>query len=141
MRYWLELALNTSVVIDRNAALHLAGSAIQKLASLPIVLRGGFLVLWSRDRDPLPRNRLPFPAILCGDLMSKRVVAVIDDDLSMRTSLARLLRAKGNDCESCGSAEEFLDGFTSSNANCVPRVAPGKPESFSPIDLWTQVIT
>jgi Response regulator receiver domain len=51
--------------------------------------------------------------------MSKRVVAVIDDDLSMRTSLAHLLRAKGYDCESCGSAEEFLDGFATSNANCV----------------------
>ena len=64
-------------------------------------------------------HQLQDTAILCGDLMSKRVVAVIDDDLSMRTSLARLLRAKGYVCESCGSAEEFLDGFTTSNANCV----------------------
>jgi FixJ family two-component response regulator len=51
--------------------------------------------------------------------MFKRVVAVIDDDHSMRTSLARLLRAKGYVCEICASAEEFLDGFTTSQANCV----------------------
>jgi FixJ family two-component response regulator len=51
--------------------------------------------------------------------MFKRVVAVIDDDLSMRTSLARLLRAKGYACETCASAEEFLDGFATSKANCL----------------------
>ena len=51
--------------------------------------------------------------------MSKRTVAVIDDDHSMRTSLARLLRAKGYVCETCASAEEFLDGFTTSQANSV----------------------
>jgi DNA-binding response OmpR family regulator len=51
--------------------------------------------------------------------MSKRVVAVIEDDSSLRTSLARLLRAKGYACETCGSAEEFLDGFAISKANCV----------------------
>jgi FixJ family two-component response regulator len=49
----------------------------------------------------------------------KRVVAVIDDDPSMRISMARLLRAKGYACETCASAEEFLDGFTTSQANCV----------------------
>ena len=51
--------------------------------------------------------------------MFKRVVAVIDDDPSMRTSLARLLRAHGFGCETCASAEEFLDGFSTSKANCV----------------------
>ena len=51
--------------------------------------------------------------------MFKRVVAVIDDDLSVRASLARLLRAKGYDCETFGSAEEFLNGFTASSVNCV----------------------
>ena len=51
--------------------------------------------------------------------MFKRVVAVIDDDHSMRTSLARLLRAKGYVCETCASAEEFLDGFVTSKANCL----------------------
>ena len=51
--------------------------------------------------------------------MSKRVVAIIEDDPSLRTSLARLLRAHGYTCETCDSAEKFLDGFTTSRANCV----------------------
>ena len=51
--------------------------------------------------------------------MFKQVVAVIDDDHSMRTSLARLLRAKGYVCETCASAEEFLDGFATSKADCL----------------------
>ena len=51
--------------------------------------------------------------------MTKWIVAVIEDDPSLRTSLARLLRAKGYVCETCASAEEFLDGFTSSKANCM----------------------
>ena len=55
----------------------------------------------------------------CGDLMFKRVVAVIDDDLAVQISLARLLRAKGYACETCGSAEDFLDGFATSKANCL----------------------
>ncbi len=46
-------------------------------------------------------------------------MAVIEDDPSLRTSLARLLRAKGYVCEACGSAEEFLDGFATSKAKCV----------------------
>jgi FixJ family two-component response regulator len=51
--------------------------------------------------------------------MSKRVVVLIDEDLSVQISLTRLLRTKGYDCETCGSAEEFLDGFTTSKANCL----------------------
>ncbi len=58
-------------------------------------------------------------ATLCSDVMSKSVVAVIEDDASLRTSLARLLRAHGYACETCGSAEEFLDGFGKSDASCV----------------------
>ena len=57
--------------------------------------------------------------IFCSDLMSKRAVAIIEDDPSLRTSLARLLRAHGYVCEICGSAEEFLKGFATSKANCV----------------------
>ena len=37
----------------------------------------------------------------------------------MRASLARLSRAKGYACETCGSAEEFMDHFAISKANCV----------------------
>jgi DNA-binding response OmpR family regulator len=51
--------------------------------------------------------------------MFKRVVAIIDDDRSVRTSLARFLRARGYVCETCASAEEFLDAFTTSKASCV----------------------
>ena len=51
--------------------------------------------------------------------MTKWIVAVIEDDPSLRTSFARLLRANGYVCETCASAEEFLDGFTSSKANCM----------------------
>ena len=51
--------------------------------------------------------------------MPKRVVAVIDDDPSMRTSLARVLRAKGYACETYASAEAFLDHFAISKATCV----------------------
>ena len=53
------------------------------------------------------------------DLMFKRVVAVIDDDHSIRTSLARLLRAHGYACETCASAEEFLNGFATSKAKSL----------------------
>jgi DNA-binding response OmpR family regulator len=51
--------------------------------------------------------------------MSKLVVAIIEDDPSLRTSLARLLRAHGYACETYDSAEKFLDGFATSQANCV----------------------
>lgn len=52
-------------------------------------------------------------------MMPKRVVAIIDDDPSMRVSLARLLRVKGFACEACSSAEEFLNHFSTSYAKCV----------------------
>jgi FixJ family two-component response regulator len=39
-----------------------------------------------------------------------RLVYVVDDDLSFRTSVARLLRAAGYATETFGSAADFLDG-------------------------------
>ena len=60
-----------------------------------------------------------YATTLCSDVMTRPVVAVIDDDPSLRTSLARLLRAQGYACETWSSAEEFLDGFATSQANCV----------------------
>ena len=48
--------------------------------------------------------------------MSRRLVAVIDDDPSVRKALARLLRAHGYACETWNSAEEFWDGFTKNQA-------------------------
>jgi FixJ family two-component response regulator len=53
------------------------------------------------------------------DPMSKRVVAIIEDDLSLRTSLVRLLRTIGYVCETWRSTEEFLDRLAISKANCV----------------------
>ena len=46
-----------------------------------------------------------------------KVVAVIDDDPSMRTSVMRVLRASGYICETYESAEEFLEGLAASKAN------------------------
>jgi FixJ family two-component response regulator len=51
--------------------------------------------------------------------MSKPVVAVIEDDPSLRASLARLLRAKGYACETFRSAEEFSDHIANSRPCCV----------------------
>ena len=46
-----------------------------------------------------------------------QVVAVIDDDPSMRTSVARLLSACGYICETYESAEEFLEQLAASKAD------------------------
>jgi two-component system, LuxR family, response regulator FixJ len=51
--------------------------------------------------------------------MSKRVVVVIDDDPSVRTSLARLLRVKGFTCKTFSTAEEFLNHFATCNVGCI----------------------
>lgn len=48
-----------------------------------------------------------------------QVVAVIDDDPSMRTSVSRVLQASGYSCETYSSAEEYLDGLAASQANSV----------------------
>jgi FixJ family two-component response regulator len=48
-----------------------------------------------------------------------QVVAVIDDDPSMRTSVMRVLRASGYICETYESAEEYLDRLAASKADSV----------------------
>jgi FixJ family two-component response regulator len=48
-----------------------------------------------------------------------QVVAVIEDDPSMRTSVTRVLQASGYICETYSSAEEYLDGLDTSKANSV----------------------
>ena len=48
-----------------------------------------------------------------------RRVAVVEDDPSMRTSVARLLRIHGIDSELYSSAEAFLAGLADSMADCV----------------------
>lgn len=46
-------------------------------------------------------------------------VLVIDDDVSVRRSLGRLLRAAGHDVATYASAEEFLDADPSADTMCL----------------------
>ena len=48
-----------------------------------------------------------------------RTVVVIDDDLSVRRSLARLLRASGFDVSTYASAEAFLAGPAAGTSVCL----------------------
>jgi|BarGraNGADG00212_1021973.scaffolds.fasta_scaffold08228_3 FixJ family two-component response regulator len=48
-----------------------------------------------------------------------QIVAVIDDDIGMRTSVTRVLQASKYICETYSSAEEYLDGLAASKANSV----------------------
>ena len=66
----------------------------------------------SCDPEKFVFHQLHDTTIICSEPMSKRVVDVIEDDPSLRTSLTRLLRAHGYACETWNSAEEFWDGFT-----------------------------
>jgi FixJ family two-component response regulator len=50
---------------------------------------------------------------------NSRVVAVVEDDPSMQTSIVRLLHAHGINSEAYASAEAFLEGFSASQANCL----------------------
>ncbi len=46
-------------------------------------------------------------------------VFVVDDDLSARTGLIRLLRAAGHDVRDFASAQEFLDALGSEASGCL----------------------
>ena len=46
-------------------------------------------------------------------------VSVVDDDLSARTGLIRLLRAAGHDVRDFASAQEFLDALGSEASGCL----------------------
>lgn len=50
---------------------------------------------------------------------SKLCVAVVDDDLSVRTALARLLRANSFEAETYGSARAFLDSLSVRKPECL----------------------
>jgi FixJ family two-component response regulator len=52
-------------------------------------------------------------------MTSRRVVAVIDDDESVRESLPDLLRELGYDAEAFSSAEDFLESGAISRAGCL----------------------
>jgi len=47
------------------------------------------------------------------------VVSVVDDDISVRRSLSRLIRAAGWDAETFSSANEFMERLPSPGAACV----------------------
>jgi FixJ family two-component response regulator len=50
---------------------------------------------------------------------ARKIIAVIDDDESLRRALGRLLRAAGFDPLGYASAEEFLDDPAKARADCL----------------------
>lgn len=50
---------------------------------------------------------------------AKMCVAVVDDDLSVRKALARLLRANSFEAETYGSAQAFLDSLNVRKPECL----------------------
>lgn len=49
----------------------------------------------------------------------RKLISVIDDDISVRESLPGLLQSFGFDVESFASAEEFLDSPQLNNSDCL----------------------
>lgn len=54
-----------------------------------------------------------------GDVVANAYVAVVEDDLSLRRSLARLLRASGFEAISYDSAESFLTDDRKPSFDCI----------------------
>jgi FixJ family two-component response regulator len=52
-------------------------------------------------------------------LPEARLVAIVDDDASVRRSARRLIRSLGHRAEAFGSAEEFLDSGQASETACL----------------------
>jgi FixJ family two-component response regulator len=52
-------------------------------------------------------------------MKSRRRIAVVDDDPSVRKALARLLRASDLDADAYGSAEHFLESLRTSAPDCL----------------------
>jgi FixJ family two-component response regulator len=50
---------------------------------------------------------------------SRRRIAVVDDDPSVRKALARLLRASDLDADAYGSAEQLLESLRTSSPDCL----------------------
>lgn len=61
-------------------------------------------------------------------------MAVVDDDLGMRKSVARLLNAHGFETEAYASAEAFLNRALPSGIGCI--VLDIHLEGMSGIELW-----
>jgi FixJ family two-component response regulator len=56
---------------------------------------------------------------MLSSMTSTGCVFVVDDDLSARRGLARLLRAAGHDTRDFASATEFLDEFEPGTGGCL----------------------
>jgi FixJ family two-component response regulator len=80
------------------------------LVRCPCVQLHGTKVHFRAGRATLPNAR-----------MTKRtpLIAVVDDERSVRTALARVLRASGFDVALYGSAEEFLRSLEHEAPDCV----------------------
>ena len=51
--------------------------------------------------------------------MSRAMIAIVDDDESMRRALVTLVRALGHDAVSFGSAGKFLESETLHHTSCL----------------------
>ena len=52
-------------------------------------------------------------------ILEERLVAIVDDDISVRQSARRLIRSLGYRAEAFGSAEEFLDSGQATETSCL----------------------
>jgi FixJ family two-component response regulator len=52
-------------------------------------------------------------------ILEERLVAIVDDDVSVRQSARRLIRSLGYRAEAFGSAEEFLDSGQATKTACL----------------------
>jgi FixJ family two-component response regulator len=66
------------------------------------------------------------------------VVAVVDDDISVRESLNSLIRSAGMDVKVFASAEEFLNGNRLPDANCL--ILDVRLPGISGIELHRQLM-
>jgi len=66
------------------------------------------------------------------------LVSVVDDDVSVRKSLNRLMRSAGHDVNVFSSAEEFLDSTNGHKPNCL--ILDVRLPGISGIDLHRQLL-
>jgi FixJ family two-component response regulator len=69
--------------------------------------------------EPRPRAWFPGPMPIPPPIPDVHLVAIVDDDASVRQSARRLIRSLGHRAEAFGSAEEFLDSGQASETACL----------------------
>jgi len=67
----------------------------------------------------------------------KKIVAVIEDDVSYRFAVQRLLKSAGFSAQSFASAEEFLDSGQQNESGCV--IADIRMPGMSGLDLQSKL--